>query len=462
MRMRLAPSKEELKAAKEKEKAEKKAARDKERAAKKAAKAPKGRGSKRKAPKRVVHKHKRIGAEKVEAIGELIGSINKKAGEGTLRRMGDFDIPKVGVISSGSIGLDLALGIGGYPRGRIVEVYGPEASGKTTLTLHAIAECQKAGGVAAFIDAEHAMDLGYAAELGIDVDELLFAQPDSGEQALDVVEEMVVANVVDIIVVDSVAALVPQAEIDGAMGQSHVGLQARLMSQALRKLTGAISKTNTCLIFINQIRHKIGVMFGSPETTTGGNALKFYASVRVDVRRIGALKHGDKEYGNKVRVKIKKNKLAPPHQECEFDIIWGHGINSYGDIFDLAVDYGLIDQSGAWFSYNSERIGQGRENSIKNLAESGLLDKIEAMLREDLSGGNKEGSDNSPEDDQSGELQQSEGGDSTGGGDNPDGSREKGGGGDSGSGEEGSELPSCDDSSKGGGSISEGSKPDSE
>ena len=455
MRMRLAPSKDELKATREKEKAEKKLAKEEERAKKKGSTKSSFKKKKKNAT-RVVRKDKRVGEDRVAAIGELIGNINKKAGEGTLRRMGDFD--KVGIIPSGSIGLDCALGIGGYPRGRIVEVYGPEASGKTTLTLHAIAECQKAGGVAAFVDAEHAMDLGYAAELGINVDELLFAQPDSGEQALDVVEDMVIANVVDIIVVDSVAALVPQAEIDGTMGQSHVGLQARLMSQALRKLTGAISKTNTCLIFINQIRHKIGVMFGSPETTTGGNALKFYASVRVDVRRIGALKHGDKEYGNRVRAKIKKNKLAPPHQECEFDIIWGHGINSYGDIFDLAVDYGLIDQSGAWFSYEGERIGQGRENSVKSLAESGLLDDIEAMLRKDLTGGNKKSDSDDSEDDQHGELQLHESGVESGGGVEPESEPEQDGRGDPGIGAENSGVPEGNDSPEGKGSLSIGSE----
>ena len=288
---------------------------------------------------------------------------------------------QIATIPTGSISLDLALGIGGYPRGRIVEVYGPEASGKTTLTLHAIAECQRQGGVAAFIDAEHALDPIYARKLGVNVDELLVSQPDHGEQALEIADTLVRSGAVDIIVVDSVAALVPKAEIEGEMGDSHVGLQARLMSQALRKLTGTVQKSNTSLFFINQIRMKIGVMFGSPETTTGGNALKFYCSQRLDIRRIGTIKVGDKAIGNRVRVKIVKNKLAPPFQLCEFDILFGQGISRTGDVLDLGVEDNIVDKSGAWYSYGDTRLGQGRDNARNFLEENPeLLQEIETKI----------------------------------------------------------------------------------
>ena len=310
-------------------------------------------------------------SERAKAIELTMASIEKQFGKGAIMRMGDKKslVPDVRTISTGSIGLDIALGIGGLPRGRIVEIYGPESSGKTTLTLHAVAEAQKAGGVCAFVDAEHALDVGYAKKLGVNTADLLIAQPDTGEQALEITDMLVRSNAVDLVVIDSVAALVPKAEIEGEMGDSHVGLQARLMSQALRKLTGSISKSKTCLIFINQIRMKIGVMFGSPETTTGGNALKFYASQRLDIRRIGSIKKGDENIGNRTRVRVVKNKLAPPFREVEFDILYGRGISKTGELVDLGTDLGLVDKAGAWYSYEGNRIGQGRENARGHLGE---------------------------------------------------------------------------------------------
>jgi recombination protein RecA len=305
-----------------------------------------------------------------KALAAALTQIEKQFGKGSVMRMGDTGvIREVEAISTGSLGLDLALGIGGVPKGRVVEIYGPESSGKTTLTLHIIAEAQKAGGTAAFVDAEHALDPGYAEKLGVNMNDLLVSQPDTGEQALEITETLVRSGAIDVLVVDSVAALVPKAEIEGEMGDSHMGLQARLMSQALRKLTATISKSHCCVIFINQIRMKIGVMFGNPETTTGGNALKFYASVRMDIRRIASLKNGQDVIGNRTRVKVVKNKVAPPFKEAEFDIMYNQGISREGDIVDLGADCGVIDKSGAWFSYGSERIGQGRENAKQFLRE---------------------------------------------------------------------------------------------
>jgi recombination protein RecA len=304
-----------------------------------------------------------------KALDLAVATIEKAYGKGAIMRLGKQEAVPVEVIPSGSLSLDLALGVGGYPKGRIIEVYGPESSGKTTLALHAIAECQRGGGVAAFIDAEHALDVSYARKLGVNTEELLVSQPDFGEQALEIADTLVRSGAVDLIVVDSVAALVPKAEIEGEMGDTHVGLQARLMSQALRKLTGNVHRSNTMLFFINQIRMKIGVMFGSPETTTGGNALKFYSSVRLDVRRVGAIKVGETAIGNRTRVKVVKNKLAPPFAACEFDILFGEGISKSGDALDLGVEANLIEKSGAWYTYAGERIGQGRETARVFLKE---------------------------------------------------------------------------------------------
>ncbi len=322
--------------------------------------------------------------ERNKAIDLALSQIEKQFGKGAIMRLGnDEPLPDIAAISTGALSLDMALGVGGVPRGRITEIYGPESSGKTTLALHVVAEAQKKGGIAAFIDAEHALDIGYARKLGVKTDDLLVSQPDTGEQALDIAEMLVRSGAIDVLVVDSVAALVPKAEIEGDMGDSHMGLQARLMSQALRKLTAIISKSNTAVIFINQIRMKIGVMFGNPETTTGGNALKFYASVRMDIRKIAALKQGNDVIGSRTRVKVVKNKVAPPFKEVEFDILYGEGISRTGDLLDLAVDKGVIDKSGAWFSYNGDRIGQGRENSRIFLTEHPeTLADIEAKLLE--------------------------------------------------------------------------------
>jgi recombination protein RecA len=291
-----------------------------------------------------------------------MSQIERQFGKGSIMKLGSRPIVDIPVISTGSIALDRALGIGGFPRGRVVEVYGPESSGKTTLALHAVANAQQKGGIAAFIDAEHALDEAYARRLGVNCDELLVSQPDTGEQALEIADMLLRSGAIDVIVIDSVAALVPRAEIEGEMGDAHMGLQARLMSQALRKLTGTIGKTNTCLIFINQIRMKIGIVFGNPETTTGGNALKFYASVRLDIRRMGSIKNGQDVVGNRTKVKVVKNKMAPPFKEAEFDIMYGEGISTVGDLLDIGVEAGIIDKSGAWYSYEGERIGQGREN----------------------------------------------------------------------------------------------------
>ena len=321
-------------------------------------------------------------SEKRKALDAALSQIEKQFGKGSVMKLGEYKAMEVEAISTGALSLDMALGIGGLPRGRIIEVYGPESSGKTTLALHVIAEAQKLGGDAAFIDAEHALDPVYAKKLGVNIDELIVSQPDTGEQALEITESLVRSGALDVIVVDSVAALVPKAEIDGDMGDSHMGLQARLMSQALRKLAGAINKTKTIIIFINQLREKIGVMFGNPETTTGGRALKFYASVRLDIRKIENIKQDGNVIGNRARVKIVKNKVAPPFREAEFDIMYGEGISKIGNIFDMAVNVDIIEKSGSWFSYNGNRIGQGRENVKKYLQDNPeLLDEVEKKVR---------------------------------------------------------------------------------
>jgi len=320
-----------------------------------------------------------------KSVDMAIGQIEKQFGKGSIYHMGGREALDIPVIPSGSVALDYALGIGGYPRGRIVEIYGPEASGKTTLALHAIAEAQKQGGIVAFIDAEHAVDPQYAEHIGVNIDDLLISQPDSGEQALEITEMLIRSAALDVVVIDSVAALVPRAELDGDMGDPHMALQARLMSQALRKLAGIISKTNTCLIFINQIRMKIGVMFGNPETTTGGNALKFYSSVRLDIRRIASLKEGETLVGNRTRVKVVKNKVASPHKLAEFDIIFGKGVSAEGTLLDMGSDLGILQKSGSWYSYNEERLGQGRENVRRFLIENTeIRQKLEAQIREKL------------------------------------------------------------------------------
>jgi recombination protein RecA len=325
-------------------------------------------------------------SDREKAIELALTQIEKQFGKGAIMRLGnDEALPDVAAISTGALSLDIALGVGGVPRGRVVEVFGPESSGKTTLALHIVAEAQKLGGIAAFVDAEHALDIGYARKLGVKTDDLLVSQPDTGEQALEITEMLVRSGAIDVLVIDSVAALVPKAEIEGEMGDSHMGLQARLMSQALRKLTGIISKSNCCVIFINQIRMKIGVMFGNPETTTGGNALKFYASVRMDIRKIASLKKGDEIIGSRTRVKVVKNKVAPPFKEVEFDILYGEGISKEGDVLDLAVDRNIVEKSGAWYSYGKERIGQGRENARVFLKEHPeTMTEIEVKLREEV------------------------------------------------------------------------------
>ena len=321
-------------------------------------------------------------SEKKKALDAALSQIEKQFGKGSVMKLGEYKAMEVEAISTGALSLDMALGIGGLPRGRIIEVYGPESSGKTTLALHVIAEAQKLGGEAAFIDAEHALDPVYAKKLGVNIDELIVSQPDTGEQALEITESLVRSGALDVIVVDSVAALVPKAEIDGDMGDSHMGLQARLMSQALRKLAGAINKTKTVIIFINQLREKIGVMFGNPETTTGGRALKFYASVRLDIRKIENIKQDGNVIGNRARVKIVKNKVAPPFREAEFDIMYGEGISKIGNIFDMAVNLDIIEKSGSWFSYNGNKIGQGRENVKKYLQDNpDILEEVEKKVR---------------------------------------------------------------------------------
>jgi recombination protein RecA len=324
-------------------------------------------------------------ADKLKALQLAMEKIEKEHGKGTIMKMGEEKVEDINVIPTGSLGLNLALGVGGYPRGRIIEIYGPESSGKTTLAIHAIAEAQKAGGIAAFIDAEHAFDRFYAEKLGVDIDNLLISQPDSGEQALEVADQLIRSSAIDIIVIDSVAALTPKAELEGDMGENKVGLQARLMSQALRKLTASINKTNTTCIFINQLREKIGVMFGTPETTTGGNALKFYASVRIDIRKSSSIKDGDNVLGNQTKVKVVKNKVAPPFRKAEFDIMFGEGISLAGEIIDLGVDAGVIKKAGAWFSYNDTKLGQGRDAAKRLIQDNPeLLEELQEKIMEAL------------------------------------------------------------------------------
>jgi recombination protein RecA len=363
-------------------------------------------------PLRVVEKED---VNKNKALEAAITQIERSFGKGSVMRLGQRDVVQTEVFSTGSINLDIALGIGGLPRGRVVEVYGPESSGKTTLALHGVAEAQKAGGTCAFIDAEHALDPIYAKKLGVDIENLLISQPDCGEQALEIADTLVRSGAIDVLVIDSVAALVPKAELEGEMGDHHVGLQARLMSQALRKLTGSVAKSNTTIIFINQIRIKIGVMFGNPETTTGGNALKFYSSVRLEIRRIGAIKDGDEVIGNQTRVKVVKNKLAPPFKMVEFDIIYGEGISKLGEILDLGVTGGIVEKSGSWFSYNSERIGQGRENAKTYLRDNPeAAAQIEALIRQNAGLIGDEMLIGSPGDDKAPDTTDNDDGDATG------------------------------------------------